>query len=100
MDTEAGETARNLSLKPAARRIGVSPFTLRAWSIYQGRIAFIRLGRRVLFATTDLDAFVARHRIAARYEDPQSRPGGRGELGKAVAARGAPLGGREKNAKS
>ena len=38
----------NLSLTAAARRLGVSPHTLRAWARYQRRLPYFRLGRRLL----------------------------------------------------
>lgn len=60
--------AANLTLKDAARRLGVSPHTLRAWSVYQHRLPFFRVGRRLLFAPADLEAFLALHRVAAREE--------------------------------
>ena len=60
------EAVHNLSLPDAARRLGVSKHTLRAWAVYQGRLTFLRLGRRVLFAPRDLEAFEARCRVAAR----------------------------------
>jgi excisionase family DNA binding protein len=47
----------NLSLEVAAARLGVSPHTLRAWAIYQHRVPYLRLGRRVLFRPADLEAF-------------------------------------------
>lgn len=58
----------NLCLVAAARRLGVSPHTLRAWAVYQRRIAFIRAGRRILFSPRDLEAFEARCRVEAREE--------------------------------
>lgn len=55
-----------LSLRDAARRLAVSPHTLRAWAVYGHRLPYVRLGRRVLFAGEDLEAFVAAGRVAAR----------------------------------
>jgi excisionase family DNA binding protein len=65
---ESGLTTErsNLSVAEAARRLGVSPHTLRAWARYQHRIAYIRAGRRILFAPADLAAFEARCRVEAR----------------------------------
>lgn len=56
----------NLTLDAAAARLGVSPHTLRSWSVYQRRVPFLRLGRRILFCPADLAAFEARHRVPAR----------------------------------
>jgi excisionase family DNA binding protein len=64
LGTEA-QGARNLDLRAAAARLGVSHHTLRAWSIYQRRIPFLRLGRRVLFRLEDLEAFERRGRVKA-----------------------------------
>ena len=72
MTAQNGTTqAGNLSLTEAARRLGVSPHTLRAWAKYRGRIAYIRAGRRMLFAPRDLEAFEARCRVPARDEGPR-----------------------------
>jgi excisionase family DNA binding protein len=59
-------TQANLSLPEAAQRLGVSPHTLRAWAVYQHRIAHVRLGRRILFRPADLSAFEAANRVEAR----------------------------------
>jgi excisionase family DNA binding protein len=59
----------NLSLTEAARRLGVSPHTLRAWARSQHRLPFYRLGRRLVFAVADLDAFLAAHRVEAQEGD-------------------------------
>ncbi len=56
----------NLSLKAASQRLGVSPHTLRSWAVYKRRLPFLRLGRRLLFAPRDLEAFEARCRVEAR----------------------------------
>lgn len=52
-----------LSVEQAADRLGVS-----LWTIYrmarEGRIAFVQLGRRKLFAEEDLEAFVRQARQA------------------------------------
>ena len=56
----------NLGLSEAAERLGVSPHTLRAWAVYQHRLPFLRLGRRVLFRLGDLEAFERQNRVEAR----------------------------------
>ncbi len=58
-----------LSLVEASPILGVSPHTLRAWT-RERRIAFYRCGRRLVFAKSDLDAFLARCRVPVR-EDRQ-----------------------------
>lgn len=55
----------NLPLKEAARRLGVSPHTLRGWAIRQHRIAYLHTGGRILFSPPDLAAFEARCRVEA-----------------------------------
>lgn len=60
------ETTRNLGLEEAAKRLGVSPHTLRVWAKYQRRLPYLRLGRRILFSPRDLDAFEASCRIEAK----------------------------------
>jgi len=61
----------NLSLIRASQRLGVSPHTLRAWAVYQRRLPFLRLGRRLLFAPRDLEDFEARCRVEARHHGPR-----------------------------
>lgn len=58
----------NLNLSDAARRLGVSPHTLRVWAVYQRRLPFLRLGRRLLFSPRDLEGFERQCRVAAREE--------------------------------
>jgi excisionase family DNA binding protein len=57
---------RNVSLEEGAERLGISPHTLRAWSVYQRRLPFLRMGRRILFKVSDLDAFERQHRVEAK----------------------------------
>lgn len=90
----------NLTLKDAARRLGVSPHTLRSWAVYQHRLAFFRVGRRLLFAPGDLEAFLALHRVAARDEPKNGAEVGGGDApGSRDRARGAPFAGRIRRAR-
>jgi excisionase family DNA binding protein len=57
---------RNVSLEEGAGRLGISPHTLRTWSVYQRRVPFLRMGRRILFKLSDLEAFEQSSRIEAR----------------------------------
>ncbi len=66
----------NLSLKEAAERLGISPLTLRVWAVYQHRIAYLRLGRRILFRPADLEEFEQHCCVPAR-EDGAGRRGRR-----------------------
>jgi len=59
----------NLSLRAAAERLGVAPLTLRRWAVYQRRIPFLRLGRRLLFRQRDLEAFEQANLVAAARGD-------------------------------
>jgi excisionase family DNA binding protein len=59
----------NLSLRAAAGRLGVAPLTLRRWAVYQRRIPFLRLGRRLLFRQRDLEAFEQANLVAAARGD-------------------------------
>lgn len=70
MRRSAIEAESNLSLIDAAQRLGVSPHTLRAWSVYQHRVPHLRLGRRILFRVADLEDFERCNRVAARPEAP------------------------------
>ena len=48
---------RNLSLRDAAVRLGVSPLTLRRIAVYQHRLPYLKVGRRILFRPQDLLMF-------------------------------------------
>jgi excisionase family DNA binding protein len=49
----------------AAEILGVSRYTLNAWTS-QRKIPFVKLGRRRLFDTTDLQAWIEKNKISAR----------------------------------
>lgn len=49
--------AQLLSLKETAKELNISIHTLRAW-VYQRKIPFVRLGRRILVRREDLESFV------------------------------------------
>lgn len=59
----------NLSLRAAAERLGVAPLTLRRWAVYQRRVPFLRLGRRLLFRQRDLEAFEQANLVTAARRD-------------------------------
>lgn len=62
---EARIDSRKLDLTQGASLLGVSPHTLRSWT-RERRIPFHRCGRRIVFAVTDLDRFLADNRVEAR----------------------------------
>lgn len=57
--------AELLNLKEGARELKLSIHTLRAW-IYQKRIPFVRLGRKVLLRREDLEEFVSKNVVEAK----------------------------------
>lgn len=59
-----------LDVKMAAERLGVSPFTIRAW-LRQRRLEHVKLGRRVLVPETALRRFVERNTVPAREDRPR-----------------------------
>lgn len=72
MNTVTPEGRGRLSVPEAAAFLGISPATLRAW-IRQRRVAFYRLGRRVVFDRTDLERFLRSNRIAPRDDRDSGR---------------------------
>jgi len=57
-----------LNLPEGARELKISVHTMRAW-VFQKRIPFVRLGRRILFRRSDLEDFVKRNLVEARERD-------------------------------
>ena len=53
-----------LGVEEAAKQLGVSLHTLRTW-LRQGRLPFVRLGRRVLLEPRALTHFIRRNRVIA-----------------------------------
>jgi excisionase family DNA binding protein len=61
--------SRNLlDVKGAAERLGVSPFTVRAW-LRQRRLEHVRLGRRVLIPQSAIRRFIDMNTVPAREEN-------------------------------
>ncbi len=54
-----------LAVDEAARALSISIHTLRAW-VSQKRIPYVKLGRRVLFRSEDLQAYINFHLVPAR----------------------------------
>lgn len=59
---------RKLTLREAAPFLGVSPHTLRSWT-RERRIPFHRCGRKLIFAVSDIEQFLADNRVEARPRD-------------------------------
>lgn len=64
--------AELLDLREGAKELKISIHTLRAW-IYQKRLPFVHLGRRVLLRREDLEAFVNKNVIEAKNEGRDGR---------------------------
>lgn len=54
-----------MDLKEAAKEMRISIYTIRSW-VYQKRLPFVKLGRRVLIRREDLEEFVNRNVVEAR----------------------------------
>ena len=58
-------TDRNLVLDAAAERLGIPPLTLRRWT-RERRLPFLKMGKRVMFKLSDLEAFERASRVEAQ----------------------------------
>lgn len=65
MTTDAPNGTSGRDLRYAALFMGLSVHTVRQ-KARRGELAHYRLGRRLVFKDTDLEAFMARHRVEAR----------------------------------
>jgi predicted DNA-binding transcriptional regulator AlpA len=59
---------RNLSVEEAARFVGVSVSVLNKSRVYGGGPRYLKLGRRVLYEVTELEAWLASHRRGSTSE--------------------------------
>jgi hypothetical protein len=58
---------RRLDQNAAAAYLGVSPNTLNKWRVVgRPHIPFIKVGRRVVYDSRDLDAYLTMHRVTGR----------------------------------
>jgi excisionase family DNA binding protein len=57
--------SQTVSIAVVASRLGVSPFTIRAW-IRQGRVPCVKLGRRVLLRVEDVEQLLKENYKLAR----------------------------------
>ena len=56
---------RKISAPEASQYLGISASTLSKYRVFGGGPAFFKLGRRVVYSTRDLDAWVeARRRVS------------------------------------
>lgn len=53
---------RLLSVREVAERLNISIHTVRAW-IFQGRLPYVRLGRRIGLRSEDIEAFVTKNYV-------------------------------------
>ncbi len=60
-----GRTTTLVSVRAGAGMMGISRFTLRSW-LRQGRLSYIRLGRRVMLDPREIEAFIQAGRVEAR----------------------------------
>jgi excisionase family DNA binding protein len=61
---KVNETKVNLLReRQAAQILGISAETLRKSLRYKGLIPFVRFGQTIRYRRTDLDAFIAAHRV-------------------------------------
>jgi predicted DNA-binding transcriptional regulator AlpA len=56
---------QKLSAPEAARYLGLSPSTLSKRRVFGGGPKYLKLGRRVVYDTRDLDAWLDAHRRAS-----------------------------------
>jgi len=68
MDTNGSRQL--LDVTEVAERLGVSPFTIRAW-LRQRRLEYVKLGRRVLVPESVIRRFVEINTVPARDESRQ-----------------------------
>ncbi len=59
------EASKLLDVNAAAKRLGVSPFTVRAW-LRQRRLEHVKLGRRVLVPEKAISRFIEINTVPAR----------------------------------
>ncbi len=57
------------NLTEAAELLRLKPSTIRAW-VLRRKIPFVKLGRRVLFRHSDLEALITGNVVPARAENP------------------------------
>lgn len=53
-----------LTEKEAAQELTVSPSLLRKWRMERTTLPFIRLGRRVVYRRSDIEAFIQKNTVA------------------------------------
>ncbi len=54
-----------IGVQEAALLLALSPHTIRSW-VSQGRIPFLKVGRRCLFSLSDLEGWIEAHRVKPR----------------------------------
>ena len=56
-----------MDVKAAAERLGVSPYTIRAW-LRQRRLEYVKAGRRVLLSEGAIQRFIETNTVPIREE--------------------------------
>ena len=54
-----------LNLREGARELKISIHTLRSW-LYQRKVPFVHLGRRVLLRREDVETFIKKNLVEAK----------------------------------
>jgi excisionase family DNA binding protein len=60
------------SVRDLEERTGISRYTWRAW-LREGRLPYVKLGRRVAVQERDLEVFLEANRVAPRHSPPGTR---------------------------
>jgi excisionase family DNA binding protein len=61
---KSGADVKRWDVDRTAVEMGVSPHTVRAW-LRQRKLAYLKLGRRVLIDPEDVQRFMEKNRVAA-----------------------------------
>ena len=64
--TVTDSSDRGLSLQETASITGLAPLTFRKAAVYDGKVSFFKVGSRLVFRRSDVEAFMARCRVPAR----------------------------------
>jgi excisionase family DNA binding protein len=54
-----------LNVREAAQKLSISPHTIRSW-VFQRRLPYVRLGRRIGLRPEDIDSFIRKNLVEAQ----------------------------------